>query len=505
MRWRFSPTELILVGLPLFFELVSLGGMCWALAQSDAAAHKTVRSVQRLNSIHRVMVDGLHLIRAAAGEDESPLPQGVDEFVRRLQGAFKDIDHFTSLVESNPEADAVYIAAVKRAVAPFDAFRSTSLEILEFSKTHDKAELRPRLKKLVTERGLRHKLSTDALSGLSDIAQAESRVIRQNLIDERNFREKLHTWLIVSFTTSVFVSLLLAFFFTHRVRDRLMIIEDNAFRFLKGQSLHPPCSGNDDIAQVDKAFQAMVTEVLESRTRDASVQSLHERLEATLTYNLQLPIQRFSDLLRDLEPGLQSKDARSLCDVAQRNVSRMEQLICDLVDLDKLRSGDMLLQCDNVSCVVAAGKAIESVFAAATAKNIQIDVRGDATVWGDEKRIIQVFENLLGNAIKFSPTGDTVLVSISDDNHNAVIDVQDNGPGVATEDLSVIFEPFRQANSAPTKGGVGVGLATCKALVELHGGAISVQPSQQRGTTIRFVIPKQATMAANSPVKSLVR
>src|SRR4051812_31600934 len=112
----------------------------------------------------------------------------------------------------------------------------------------------------------------------------------------------------------------------------------------------------------------MVTAVLESRKRDAATQSLHERLEATLTYNLRLPIQRFSELLADLEPGLESKDARSLCEVAQRNVSRMEQLISDLVDLDKLRSGDMLLHCDNVAILDAARKAVESVSAAAKAK-----------------------------------------------------------------------------------------------------------------------------------------
>ena len=107
----------------------------------------------------------------------------------------------------------------------------------------------------------------------------------------------------------------------------------------------------------------------------------------------------------------------------------------------------------------------------------------------DERKVEQIVLNLLSNAVKFTPDGGSIRVTSSRASDQAVIKVQDTGPGIATKDQSRIFEEFRQSGGAAQTEGTGLGLSLCRAFVELHGGRIWVESELGKGSTFTFTLP----------------
>jgi len=110
-------------------------------------------------------------------------------------------------------------------------------------------------------------------------------------------------------------------------------------------------------------------------------------------------------------------------------------------------------------------------------------------VSGDHKRLLQVFENLIGNAIKFSKPGDRIVVRASPEREGVRFSVADTGPGIDVEALGHVFDPFWQAATRAKKLGAGLGLPVTKGIVEAHGGRIWVESELGRGTTFYFTVP----------------
>jgi signal transduction histidine kinase len=134
-----------------------------------------------------------------------------------------------------------------------------------------------------------------------------------------------------------------------------------------------------------------------------------------------------------------------------------------------------------------------AVEALATEKHIALKVAVAPDLprgWGDESRLKQVVLNLVGNAIKFTDTGE-VKVEVAASNDTFLVSVADTGPGISPEDQQHIFEEFRQVDSSSTraKGGTGLGLSIAKRIVELHGGRMWLESSVGKGSTFWFTVP----------------
>jgi signal transduction histidine kinase len=171
-----------------------------------------------------------------------------------------------------------------------------------------------------------------------------------------------------------------------------------------------------------------------------------------------------------------------------------------VLDLSKIEAGQLKLETADYALrdLVQTVRASTESLAAAKKLGLRIELPDTLpATCGDERRIAQVLLNLVGNAIKFTETGE-VIVSVTVDETTFEIAVTDTGPGIPADEREKIFEEFHQIDSSSTrqKGGTGLGLAISKRIVELHGGRIWVESEPGRGSSFRFVIPIQVEQRA---------
>ncbi|MBW4449487.1 MAG: response regulator [Spirirestis rafaelensis WJT71-NPBG6] len=195
----------------------------------------------------------------------------------------------------------------------------------------------------------------------------------------------------------------------------------------------------------------------------------------------------------------------------ERNAKLQIQLIDDLLDVSRILRNKLILEISSVDLAAVIAAALETVRWPAEAKGIQIQLKIDPNVnfvCGDFNRLQQVIGNLLSNAVKFTPSGGQVEVCLRQDGSCVQINVSDTGKGISPDFLPHVFEYFQQGDSSITRhfGGLGLGLAIVRNLVELHGGSVTVEsPGEDKGTTFRVklpLIPASLLLPENRSTKS---
>ncbi len=181
-------------------------------------------------------------------------------------------------------------------------------------------------------------------------------------------------------------------------------------------------------------------------------------------------------------------------DTIERSSNRLLRLINNLLDLAKLESGKARLRYESIELCCFLKALLLTVQVAADEKRIRLtlDAPELSPVLADPEKIEAVFHNLVLNAIKFTPEEGSVTVRATEDAQGVSVEISDTGIGIASQDLSVIFDRFVQADSSGIRrfGGTGIGLALVKETVELHGGKISVSSTLGEGSCFRVVLPK---------------
>jgi len=184
---------------------------------------------------------------------------------------------------------------------------------------------------------------------------------------------------------------------------------------------------------------------------------------------------------------------RNVLERIQTNGKHLLGLINDVLDLSKIEAGQLVLSLNDYSIKDMMQGVYVAVEPLAGNKklNFKLEVPPDLPpARGDERRLSQVLLNLVGNAIKFTDTGE-VAMKASAANGSYTVAVRDTGPGIAEADQAKIFEEFQQSESTHTKakGGTGLGLAIAKRIVEMHGGRLWVESTLGNGSTFFFTIP----------------
>jgi signal transduction histidine kinase/ActR/RegA family two-component response regulator len=247
-------------------------------------------------------------------------------------------------------------------------------------------------------------------------------------------------------------------------------------------------------AQEERA--RLLEEAVAARAEAEAVNRAKDVFLATLSHELRTPLTAILGWARMLhDTAMDAESARHGLDVIERNAEAQHQLIRDLLDVSRIISGKLQLKTRQVGLAPIVEAALDSVRQAADAKAIRLGARYDDEtdlVTGDPDRLQQVVWNLLSNAIKFTPKGGRVGVRVERDGSDVRVRVSDTGQGIAPEFLPHVFERFRQQDGSTTRehGGLGLGLAIVRYLVEQHGGRISAESGgERRGSTFTINLP----------------
>ena len=221
---------------------------------------------------------------------------------------------------------------------------------------------------------------------------------------------------------------------------------------------------------------------------------LKSRFFANISHELRTPLTMILAPLSELESVPSGDDEQRQIRAIRRNAERLLGLINDLLDLSRLDAGGLRLNLAEMDVRSVAASVHENSLPAAMAEGIELVLSCEPPtrrIWGDTHRLEIVMTNLVSNAIKFTPRHGRIDVRIADLDEGVQIEVEDSGIGIPSEDLPRVFERFFQVGPSDRRrgGGVGIGLALAKELVELHGGTISVASPDQEGTIFTIFLP----------------
>jgi len=233
------------------------------------------------------------------------------------------------------------------------------------------------------------------------------------------------------------------------------------------------------------------------RVEAERVSALKDEFLATLSHELRTPLNAVLGWVQILRARNDAATLARGVETIERNARLQARLIDDLLDMSRIVSGRVRLELAPVDLAAAVQAAAEAAKPAAQAKGIVLELvlsRRDLQVQADATRLQQVLWNLLSNAIKFTPERGRVTLTLRGDERQAEIEVSDTGQGIAPEFLAHVFERFRQADASTTRrhGGLGLGLAIVRELVELHGGRVAVRSAGLgAGATFLVELPLQ--------------
>lgn len=201
----------------------------------------------------------------------------------------------------------------------------------------------------------------------------------------------------------------------------------------------------------------------------------------------------FTDVLLS-DDELEAEDSKRYLEIISAACKKMLDLISDTLEVSVIESGELLLNPGFGSLAELVIERLQILDPIAARKNIEI-VKNFDTVensWFDPSRVAQVIDNLISNAIKFSPHDKKIFVSLDETDDDVTISIKDQGPGIAAEDQHRMFDHFQKLRNKPTDGesSTGLGLAIAKKIVDVHGGRINVESKAGDGATFSFSLPR---------------
>jgi len=239
----------------------------------------------------------------------------------------------------------------------------------------------------------------------------------------------------------------------------------------------------------------------EARERAEEASRLKDEFLATVSHELRTPLNAVVGWSRLLRAGeLDHEGAIHAVEVIERNAEAQKQIIEDLLDVSRIITGRLRVDTHLVDLLLVLHAAVDAIRPAIEAKEIKIHTRFDSPnliVKGDADRLQQVFWNLISNAVKFTPAKGTIDISLTRNAFDAEIRIEDSGPGIPQDFIPRIFDRFSQADGSSTRkhGGLGLGLAIVRHLVELHGGTVCATNGQPGGAVLIVRLPAVEPLA----------
>lgn len=304
------------------------------------------------------------------------------------------------------------------------------------------------------------------------------------------------TWQAV--TTAMLLAVILALVGTGAIAGRMHFLLNrlsDATRAVAEGAFHRPLpiDSKDELGDLAKSFNAMAARLQE-------IDEIKEKFYATVSHELRSPLNAMREATRLIEAetvGPLTDKQRRLIAIFNKGTERLLRLVNDVLDLSRASAGMMPVERRWFALDAAVRNALEELRPQAEQGGIalRLDVGpGAERMFGDEDRITQVVVNLVGNALRFTSSGGSVTVKLRPMGGEIQIQVEDTGIGIPAALVPTVFDRFRQAHSG--KGGTGLGLAIVKSLVEAHGGNVSVESQEGKGTQFTASFPIESTAPA---------
>lgn len=255
---------------------------------------------------------------------------------------------------------------------------------------------------------------------------------------------------------------------------------------------HTPDGGATELEAAQRALASEHVRLTDALSRAESALAMRDEVLAIVAHDLRAPlnaVQSSAAFLTDVE--LAEPERRRLLDVIRRAASSMNRLIEDLLDVSRMESGAFTVELRELDVAALAGEVCEQFRLQATEGGRSLECKVEHAVppvRGDRDRLSQVLENLISNALRFTPAGGSVTVRVTRQGSDSVVcSVSDTGVGIPPEELPHLFERFWQARRY-RRGGAGLGLAIARGVVEAHGSALAVESEPGRGSVFSFVL-----------------
>jgi signal transduction histidine kinase len=303
------------------------------------------------------------------------------------------------------------------------------------------------------------------------------------------------------------IAIFFGYFLSSSITQALRDLARGAERLSAGDfSTRVEIDGENEVAQVARAFNQMVTRLEQAVEAERALESARRNLVAWASHDLRTPLASLRAMLDALAEGVVTdpETVTRYLQQSQAEIGRMSALIDDLFELAQLDAGHLELFCAANSLADLISDTLEGFSARAEAQGVALSgsvAQEVDPVWMAPEKISRVLHNLLENALRYTPAGGTVRLRAQTENGSVLVTVQDDGEGIPEEDLPFVFDRFFRGEKSRVRGaggigGAGLGLAIAKGLVEAHGGQIWVNSARGAGTTMTFALPKTPAPAA---------
>ncbi len=290
------------------------------------------------------------------------------------------------------------------------------------------------------------------------------------------------------------LGLILIFFLTKNVRS----ISRTMRAFADGNyDERVSVSRKDELAVIGETFNSMADTIVKNMEELKQVDTLRRELIANVSHDLRSPMAVINGYIETLvmkEDTLSTEERRKYLDIVFRSSQKLNRLVSDLFELSKLESGQVQIEKEKIAIADEVKRITEEYGVLAEKKNLKINadlsLLDDQVVLGDVKMINRVFQNLLDNAVKFSPKDGEIEIKLASDGKNVLTTVSNTAEGINETKLERLFDRNYQAGTKDSQtGGIGLGLAIVKKILEFHNSIIQVTASQGQKINFTFQLP----------------
>lgn len=295
------------------------------------------------------------------------------------------------------------------------------------------------------------------------------------------------------------IAMILGYFLSNTVTGRIRRLDQAAKEIQAGNlSVRIPVNGNDEVAGLARTFNQMAAKLQEADSNQQALESMRRDLVAWAGHDLRTPLTGVRVLVEALADGVISDPDTSqrYLQQARKQIDHLSLLIDDLFQVSQMDAGGIKLNLESASLTDLLSDTLEGFSGLAAKQNIALSGHADPgidPICIDVQRIGRVLNNLVNNALRYTPAGGAVSVQAEVAPKSVRVMVQDNGEGISAEDLPRVFDRFYRGEKSRSQatGGSGLGLAIAKGIVEAHGGRIWAESQPGQGTRIYFNLPRK--------------